>query len=135
MTAIPEAGGGDRVRLWLLYAAAGAAVCVVGALAGTAFLEGADLRALRIAAALAFGIQLLAFAALVALRDADGSLFLVGWGSGILLRFMAVGALAFWLHRTAALPLAAALVSFVAFLFVLLLMEPVFLRRGTRRKR
>ncbi|MEX2611265.1 MAG: hypothetical protein WEA24_15185 [Gemmatimonadota bacterium] len=129
-----EAVGGDRLRLWLLYAAVAVAVGVAGGLVGAALLEGPALRALRVAAALACGIQLLAFAALVALRDAPGSLFLIGWGGGILLRFMAVGVLAFWLQRTAALPLAATLVSFVFFLFVLLLLEPVFLRRGSRRK-
>jgi hypothetical protein len=36
---------------------------------------------------------------------------------------------AVWLSRTDALPRAAALVSLVGFVFLLLLLEPVFLRR------
>ena len=128
-----DAAGGP-LRLWLLYAGVTAVVCTVGGMLGGTFLEGENLRAFRVAAGLAYGLQLLAFAALVALRDA-GSLFMVGWGGGMLLRFAAVGILAVWLQRTEALPAPAALVSLVAFLFVLLLMEPVFLRRGTRRTR
>ena len=124
--------GGGALRLWLQYVGVCAVVCGLGALLGAAFFEGAELTAVRVAAALAFGLQVLAFAALVALRDA-GSLFMVGWGGGILLRFGAVGVVAFWLQATGALPPAVTLVSLVSFLFVLLLMEPMFLRRGTRR--
>ena len=127
-------GSGGALRVWLFYAATGAAVCVAGALIGGTFLEGEDLRGLRVAAAVAFGLQLVAFAAMVGLRDA-GPLFLVAWGGGMLLRLAAVAVLAFWLQGTALLPSAATLVSLVAFLFVLLLLEPVFLRRGTRRTR
>jgi hypothetical protein len=35
-----------------------------------------------------------------------------------------------WVTRTGAYPAAALLVSLVAFLFVLLLLEPVFIRKG-----
>ena len=109
-----DAAGGPP-RLWLLYACVTAVVCTVGGeqAPGGTFLEGENLRAFRVAAGLAYGLQLLAFAAPAALRDA-GSLFMVGWGGGMLLRFAAVGILAVWLQRTEALPAPAALVSLVA---------------------
>jgi hypothetical protein len=41
---------------------------------------------------------------------------------------------AFWLSRSEVFPLAPTLLSLAAFVFVLLLMEPLFLRRGLQTR-
>jgi hypothetical protein len=51
--------------------------------------------------------------------------------SGLVLRMGLVGGVAIWVTRTAVLPPATLLVALVAFVFVLLLLEPLFLRKGT----
>ena len=114
---------------WFSYAAAGLLLTLLAALVAAA-LVGADAHSgVWFAAALAYVLQLVAFGVMVALRS-NAQLFLIGWAAGIFLRFAAVGAVAFWLTRTRALPLEATLVSLVAFVVLLLLLEPVFLRRG-----
>lgn len=75
----------------------------------------------------AWVIQALAFAALVWVR-ARRERFLWGWAGGIGFRFVAVIVLAFWVTRRARFPAAPALISLVAFVFVLVLIEPLFLR-------
>lgn len=122
-----------RARAWAAYAAAGLVATAV--LAGAVILLLGRERALAVgfAAALAYGLQLAAFALLLALRP-HAQLFTVAWLGGMILRFGALGACAFWLSRTGALPLATTLLAFVGFVFVLLLLEPVFMRwdlRGT----
>jgi hypothetical protein len=121
------------VKVWLAYAGAGLVVVVVGAVLATLFVSAQDAGAVWFAAALAWVLQLIAFAALVVVRERN-ELFLIGWLGGLVLRFAVVGLVAFWLTRRAVLPLAPALVSLVAFVFVLLLMEPVFLRRGLQTR-
>ena len=56
-----------------------------------------------------------------------------GRAGGLALRFGAVGGVAWWLSRSAALPREAALLSLVGFAFLLLLLEPLFLRWDLRR--
>lgn len=115
------------MRAWGAYALTALGVTAPAA-ALTAWLVDAPSEAVWVGAGVALLVQLAAFGALVALRD-RGTLFLVGWLGGMLLRFGAVGVMAVWLSRTDALPQAAALVSLVGFVFLLLLLEPVFLRR------
>ena len=115
------------MRAWGAYALTALGVTALAA-ALTAWLVDGSSNAVWVGAGVALVVQLAAFAALVAWRD-RGSLFLVGWLGGMLLRFGAVGVMAVWLSRTDALPRAAALVSLVGFVFLLLLLEPVFLRR------
>jgi hypothetical protein len=117
------------VKAWLAYAAAGAAVTVVGAALLTLLVPGGAVGAVWFAAGLAYALQLVAFAALIVVRGRN-ELFLVGWLGGLVLRFAALGLVAFWLARTPVFPRAAALLSLVAFVFVLLLLEPLFLKRG-----
>lgn len=114
---------------WLSYAVAGLLLTLLAALVAAA-LVGAEGRAgVWFAAALSWVLQLAAFAALVSLRR-NPQLFMIGWAAGIVLRFGAVGVVAFWLSRTRVLPLDVTLLSLVAFVVLLLLLEPVFLRRG-----
>jgi len=117
-----------KVKSWLSYAAVGGVLtAVVAGVAG--MLVGSDARAVWIAAAIAWVIQLGAFGLMVALQS-QPQLFMIGWLAGMMVRFGAVGVCAFWLSRTAALPLGTTLLSLVGFLFLLLLLEPLFLRHG-----
>lgn len=115
------------MRQWLSYAAAGLGLILPVALVAAALVADPARPALWCAAALAYVLQLAAFALLLKVRE-DPQLFLAGWAGGILLRFAAVGAVAFWLARSAAFPPAATLLSLVGFMMLLLLLEPVFLR-------
>lgn len=117
------------MKAWLTYAAAGALVTLAGAGVGSLLAPNGAVGAVWFAAALAYVLQLVAFAALVAVRGRN-ELFLVGWLAGLVLRFGALGVVAFWLSRTPVFPRAAALVSLVSFVFLLLMLEPLFLRRG-----
>lgn len=121
------------MKVWVAYAGAGLVVVAVGAGLGTMLVSSSAVGAVWFAAVLAWVLQLIAFAALLAVRERP-ELFLVGWLSGLVLRFGAVGVVAYWLSRSGVLPLAPALVSLVAFVFVLLLMEPLFLRRGLQTR-
>jgi hypothetical protein len=119
------------LRAWLTYAGAGLVVTAVAAGAASLILEGEAARAVRITGAIAYGLQLVAFAMLLSVRGKD-ALFLAGWVGGMFLRFAGLGVVAWWVTATAALPREAALISLAGFLFLLLLMEPFFLRRGLR---
>lgn len=116
------------MRAWGAYALTALGLTAVAAALTARLVDAPSTTAVWIGAGVALLVQLAAFGALVALRD-KGTLFLVGWLGGMLLRFGAVGVMAVWLSRTDALPRAAALVSLVGFVFLLLLLEPVFLRR------
>jgi hypothetical protein len=105
----------------------------VGAAAGSLLVPSGAAGAIWFAAGLAYALQLVAFGALVAVRGRN-ELFLIGWLAGLVLRFAAVGVVAFWLSRTPVFPRAAALVSLVSFVFVLLVLEPLFLRRGLQTR-
>jgi hypothetical protein len=121
----------SQIRAWLSYAGVGLAI-VAGAGVGAALvLEAESARAVQVAAGIAYVLQLMAFAGLLAVRGRD-ALFLAGWLGGMVLRFGGLAAVAWWLTATTALPRAAALISLAGFLFVLLLLEPIFLRRGIR---
>jgi hypothetical protein len=121
------------VRAWALYAAAGLFVTLLGAGVGSLLLDDAATRALWFAALLAYGVQLVAFAALLLVRNRS-ELFLLGWLAGLALRFLVVLLVALWLSREPVFEIRPALVSLVAFVFVLLLLEPVFLRRGLQTR-
>ncbi len=115
------------MRAWLTYAGASAAVLAVGGLVLAALLPAGAGAAVVFAGVSALGIQILAFGALVAVRDSVKR-FMVGWIGGVAFRFVALVALGFWATRRASFPAEPGLLALVAFLFVLLLMEPVFLR-------
>jgi hypothetical protein len=116
-----------------LYAAAGLAVVVVACVAAMLLLDADAARAVWFAGGVAWVVQLAAFAGLLLVRQRN-ELFLMGWLLGLALRFIAVGLVAFWLSRDPVLPLRPALLSLVGFVFVLLLLEPVFLRRDLQTR-
>ena len=117
------------MKAWLTYAGVSAVVIAAGALLGIIVAPAGSAGAIGFAAALAYALQLVAFAALVAVRRRN-ELFLIGWVTGMVLRFGALGVVALWLARSPVFPRTVALVSLVAFVFVLLILEPLFLRRG-----
>ena len=116
-----------------MYAGASLIVTLAGAFLATLIGSGSAVGAFWFAATLAWVLQLVAFAGLVAVRERN-ELFLLGWLGGLVLRFGAVGVVAFWLSRSEVFPPAPTLLSLVAFVFVLLLMEPLFLRRGLQTR-
>lgn len=116
------------MRTWLLYAGAALVVAVAGGAVGAA-LVGEASSGVWLAAALAYTVQLAAFGLLLWARS-DSRLFLVGWLGGMLVRMGVVAAVAIWVTRTRAYAPAPTLVSLVMFVFVMLLLEPVFLNRG-----
>jgi hypothetical protein len=121
------------VKAWLSYAGAGLVVVLAGAALAMVFVAPRAAGAVWFSAGVAWVLQLIAFAGLIAVRE-RAELFLVGWLGGLVLRFGVVGLVAFWLTRSAVFPLGPVLVSLVAFVFVLLLMEPLFLRRGLQTR-
>lgn len=119
------------MNAWVAYAAV--SLVLVAAAAGGASLAaaGAADRAIWLSAGVAWVLQLVAFAALVLVRGKN-ALFIAGWAGGMGLRGVALGVLAYVGTRTTAFPMEPLLVSFVGFLFLLVILEPVFLKRGLR---
>lgn len=120
------------IKAWLAYAAAGLVATSLVAVVVIAVSPAPHTRAIVTAAVIAYVLQLAAFAALLAVREKN-HLFLAGWLGGMLLRFGAVGALLYWSTRTATLPAMPLVLSLVGFVFMLLLLEPVFLRWDLRK--
>jgi hypothetical protein len=106
-------------------------LAAVGVVLGRVVLDSARARAVMLAAAIAWGVQAVAFAALMAWRDRV-DLFMVGWVGGIGLRFAVVAVVAFWARRSPVVFAESLLVGLVAFMFLMLLLEPVFMRRGAQ---
>lgn len=119
------------MRAYLGYALTGAGVVAV--LAGLLSWLLGPRAAVSVwwAAGLAYVVQLVAFAALLRFRARPNG-FLAVWAGGILARLIVVLAGAYWVMRTPALEPAPALLALAGFLFVLLLMEPVFFFVGLR---
>lgn len=114
-----------------MYALAAAAVVALVAGALALVLPAGAVRAVAWTGALAWVVQVVTFAPLLASRR-RGNAFFAALGGGTLARLLVLGVLAWWLWRSGALPLAPALLGFAGFLFLLLLLEPVFFRMGLR---
>jgi hypothetical protein len=114
------------VKAVLVYGGATGILVFVLAAVVVALVRSAEPAAIRLAAGVAWAVQLVAFGALVAGRR--GPHFLVTWLGGILLRFAVVAGVALWLTRSGAYDAPSALVGLVGFVFVLVLLEPLFLR-------
>lgn len=121
------------MRAWFAYAVVGLLVVLVAGIVATLVVAPSAVAGVWFAAGLAYVLQLVAFGVLVAVRG-QHSLFMVGWLAGLVLRFLGVGVVAFWLLRDPVFPREPTLVSLVAFVFVLLLLEPAFLRRGLQTR-
>jgi len=121
------------MKAWSAYALASMGVAVVGAGLVSAVATPATSDAVWFSAVVAWCVQVFTFAGMIYFRD-HRSMFVAGWVGGMALRFGAVGGVAWWLSRSAALPREAALLSLVAFVFLLLLLEPLFLRWDLRTR-
>ncbi|HEX9107580.1 MAG TPA: hypothetical protein VF832_10140 [Longimicrobiales bacterium] len=119
------------MRILTLYALAGAAAVTLVVAALALLLPAAALGAVGWMGALAWAVQVMLFAPLLAARGKRNA-FLAAWGGGTLVRFAVLGAAAWWVWHSQALPLAPALLALAGFLFLLLLLEPVFFRMGLR---
>jgi len=104
---------------------------VIGGIAG-AVLGGEGVGvAVWAAGLLAWVVQLVAFAILLRVFG-NPHQFMIGWLLGMVLRMVVVMVAALWVTQTGGLAPAPLLVSLVAFMFVLVLLEPLFLKKGTR---
>ena len=108
------------------YAAIAGGLIAISALAlGLVFHEPTERRAILVSAALAFVVQLAAFAA-IGLASAGN--VMTGWGIGVLVRFLVLVGYAFLVVQSIGLAPAAALVSLATFFFLCTLVEPLVLR-------
>jgi hypothetical protein len=82
-------------------------------------------RAVWISAAVAFSVQVIAFA-IVKLSAKTN--VMAGWGVGAILRFLVLGVYALVFVKALGLPSAAALISLVVFFFLSTLIEPLLLK-------
>jgi hypothetical protein len=124
--AVPVARA-PTVRGWALYAAAIVGlIAVIGWLLSLGFAGPQDAAAIRLSAAVAIVVQLVAFAVTSVIARHH---LIAGWGVGSLLRLVTLVVYALLAVKVLDLPPVAALVSLAAFLFVSTLLEPLFLRR------
>ena len=121
-----------RWSAWIAYALAGLALTAVIAGSILLLVQPGTGRAVLIAAVIAYGLQLAAFGILLWLRE-SAQLFLAGWLGGMVLRFGALALCVFWAGRTGTIAREPLLLSLVGFVFLLLLLEPVFLRWDLRK--
>ena len=122
----------QRSRAWLAYAVVALGLTVAITMVAAAVAGPGTRQAIVLAAAIAYVLQLVAFGILLAVRD-QTHVFMAGWLAGMLLRFGAVGACLYWASRTSAVPRAPLVLGLVGFVFLLLLLEPVFLRWDLRK--
>lgn len=116
-----------RPTAWLLYAGTALGVVVVVAGIATFVAASANAPAIWTAAVAAYLVQLAAFGLLIAFRD-QPQLFLMAWAGGMVMRVAALGACAFLISG----PRAPLLLGYVGFAFLLVIIEPVFLRWDLR---
>jgi hypothetical protein len=100
-------------------------IAIIGAIAW-GISSPAGRQAVLVSAALALVLQLLAFGVARSLQRRN---LLLGWGLGSTLRLVALVLYAVAVAKLWRAPIGPALLSFVAFLFVTTVVEPVFLRR------
>jgi hypothetical protein len=114
------------VRGFLLYAAACViAVALIGVVAWALLDEGGR-RAVLLSAGLAVAVQLVTYG--VARRLVRRNM-LLGWGLGSVLRLLVLVIYAVLVVQVWRVPVAPALLSFVGFLFVTTVFEPIFLKQ------
>jgi hypothetical protein len=94
---------------------------ITGWLLSLGFKTAAERRALLVSGILAAAVQTSTFTLAVMTRRHNQ--LLAGWGMGIVIRFTFLVLYALVIAKMLALPLSAALVSFVVFLFVSMLLE------------
>ena len=109
------------------YALTALLVVGLGATALSVFLDDVGRSGILLAALIAYPAQVTAFGFLLRARGEPTS-FMAWWGAGIALRVAVVVAVGLASSRLESVEPAALLLSLVGFFFVLLLMEPAFLK-------
>jgi hypothetical protein len=106
----------------------GLCALIIAGLAGLAsvFLAGPDRLTVWVSASLAFVVQMIAFMVVRILPAKD---VMLGWGLGAILRLVSVVIFGVFVAKVWRAPVAPALISYAAFLFVTTVVEPVFLKR------
>jgi hypothetical protein len=117
------------MKAWASYTAIALVVAGLVVVAAMLLADPAVSAGIRFAAVVGFAVQVVAFGFLVRVRERP-AVFLAGWVGGIALRFVVVGVVAFWVTRTEKYPPAPTLVSLVGIVFLMLMLEPLFLRKG-----
>ncbi len=127
MAGVVATRAASNVRSWALYALAAVTLIVaLGSLLALAFSGPRDATAIRLSAAVAIVVQLVAFAITKAVARHH---LIAAWGAGSLLRFLTLVVYALVAVKVIGLPPVPALISLAAFLFLSTLIEPLFLRR------
>lgn len=110
----------------MLYAASCiVAIALLGAIAWS-FLDGPARQAMIVSAGIAAAVQVVAFTVARLLLRKN---VMLGWGLGSVLRLVVLVVFAIILARTARATMTPALLSFVGFLFVTTVIEPIFLKQ------
>jgi hypothetical protein len=112
-------------RIATFAAASLVLIVLAGWVLTLAFPTASDRQAIIVSGAVAYVVQLAAFAVARAWAATN---VIAGWGMGMLIRFVVLAIYALLGARVLGLPLAAALVSLAAFFFVSTLLEPVLLK-------
>ena len=123
-TSVKPAGSVAR-PIGLFAVASLALIAVAGWVMTLAFASPSASRAIWTSAAVAFSVQVIAFA-IVKLSARTN--VMAGWGVGAILRFLVLGVYALVFVEALGLPSAAALVSLAAFFFLSTLIEPLLLK-------
>ena len=114
------------MRSFALYAATCAAIILVVGGIAWAFTSPEGHPAVLASAAVAFVVQLIAFAIARLMQPKN---LILGWGLGSVLRLVTLVLFALVVARLWRAPLTPALLSFAGFLFVTTVVEPLFLKR------
>ena len=114
------------MKAGVLYAASCIVAMALIAAIAWSFLDGASRHAMLVSAGIAVGVQVLAFTVARLLLRKN---VMLGWGLGSVLRLVVLVVFAVILARTARDTMTPALLSFVGFLFVTTVIEPIFLRQ------
>jgi hypothetical protein len=117
--------------LW--YAGACGVVVMAGVVIAAVALDRPGLLGVALAGGIALPIQVVAFA-LMTRAAAGTNQFLAAWVGGTLVRLLVVGGVALGLRALPELPRAPTLLGLIAFFFLMLLMEPLFLGLGGHRR-
>lgn len=113
------------------YAIVGSGVVAAALLLLWPMLDPLARQGIVIAALVALPVQIVSFSLLVRFRDRVRG-FLAAWVGGTVARVVAIATVAFFVLRSSAEGALTVLVALAAFLFALLLLEPIYFKGSSR---